>query len=153
MRNRTITDKSEIKTIIDKCDVCYLSMADDDNKPYVLPFNFGYEDNTIFFHSAPEGKKIDILRKNPHVCVAFSTDHKLFKRNEEVACSYGMCFRSVVAHGTIVFVDDFDEKKKILNIIMRKYTGKDFSYNAPAVKNVAIFKVEITKIEGREMGY
>lgn len=153
MRNRTITDKSEIKTIIDKCDVCYLSMADDDNKPYVLPFNFGYEDDTIFFHSAREGKKIDILLKNPHVCVAFSTDHKLFKRNEEVACSYGMSFRSVVAHGTIVFVDDFDEKKKVLNIIMRKYTGRDFSYNAPAVKNVAIFKVDITKIEGREMGY
>lgn len=153
MRTRVTTDKIEIKQIIDKCDVCFLGMSDENNIPYVLPFNFGYENDTIYFHSAPEGKKIDVLRQNPEVCVAFSTDHKLFYRNEDVACSYGMQFRSVVAHGKISFIDDFDEKQKVLNIIMRKYTGKDFSYNAPAVTNVAIYKVEVTKIEGRLSGY
>lgn len=153
MRTRITTEKSEIKKIIDKCDVCYLAMSDEENKPYVLPFNFGYKNGTIYFHSAPEGKKIEILRKNPQVSVAFSTDHKLFHRNEEVACSYGMQFRSVVAFGKIVFIDDFDEKEEVLNIIMRKYTGKDFDYNAPAVKNVAIYKMEITQIEGRLSGY
>jgi len=143
----------EINEIIDKCDACYLGMVDEQGLPYVLPFNFGYEDGIIYLHSAQTGRKIDIIRKNPNVCVAFSTDHKLFFRHEPVACSYGMDYRSVLAYGKIVFIEDFDEKVRILNIIMRKYAGNDFSYNPPAVNNVAIFKVEISKIEGKISGY
>ncbi len=153
MQPKTISDKSKIKAIIDKCDVCYLGMVDTDNKPYVLPFNFGYKDEVIYLHSARDGKKMDILNQNPDVCVTFSTDHKLFHRHEQVACSYGMRYRSVLAYGKVVFIDDFDQKKEVLNIIMRKYTGKNFDYNPPAVNNVAIYKVEINKIEGRELGY
>ncbi len=153
MQPKTFSKKTKINSIIDKCDVCYLGMVDSDNNPYVLPFNFGYENDTIYLHSAGEGKKIDILKQNPNVCVTFSTDHKLFHRHEHVACSYGMRYRSVVAYGKVVFINDFDQKKEVLNIIMRKYTGKNFDYNPPAVNNVAIYKIEISKIEGRELGY
>ena len=139
--------------IIDKCQVCYIGMVDHENRPYVLPFNFGYLNNTIYLHSAPEGKKIDILHNNPHVCVVFSTDHRLFHRNEQVACSYGMRYRSVLAFGRIEFVSDFNSKMDIMNIIMRKYTGKDFTYNAPAINNVAAYKVIIDKIETKISNY
>ncbi len=152
MRSRMTYDKFEIKQIIDKCDSCFLAMVDQEGKPYLLPFNFGYEDDTIYLHSDPKGKKIDILKNNPDVCVAFSTDHKLFFRHETVACSYGMDYRSVLAYGKVIFIDDYDEKMKVLNIIMRKYTDKEFSFNAPAVNNVAVYKVEISKIEGKVSG-
>lgn len=145
-------DKFEIKQIIDKCDCCFLAMVDQEGKPYVLPFNFGYEDDTIFLHSDTKGKKIDILKTNPNVCLAFSTDHKLFFRHETVACSYGMDYRSVLAYGKVVFIEDFDEKVRVMNIIMRKYAGKEFSFNAPAVNNVAVYKVEVSKIEGKVSG-
>jgi len=145
-------DKFEIKQIIDKCDSCFLAMVDQEGMPYVLPFNFGYEDDTIFLHSDTKGKKIDILKNNPNVCLAFSTDHKLFFRHETVACSYGMDYRSVLAYGKVVFIDDYDEKVKVLNIIMRKYTDKEFNFNAPAVNNVAVYKVEVSKIEGKVSG-
>lgn len=153
MRTRMSFDKLEIKQIIDKCDACYLGMVDQEGLPYVLPFNFGYEEGIIYLHSAPTGRKIDIIKNNPNVCVAFSTDHKLFFRHETVACSYGMDYRSVLAFGKIVFIEDYDEKARILNLIMRKYVGKDFSYNAPAINNVAIYKVEISKIEAKISGY
>ncbi|MFO8066808.1 MAG: pyridoxamine 5'-phosphate oxidase family protein [Bacteroidales bacterium] len=152
MKNAVFTDPERIKYIIDKCDVCFIGMSENDN-PYVLPFNFGYEDNTIFFHTGPGGMKLDMLKKNPKACVSFSTDHKLFFRDEPVACSYGMYYRSVVAFGKIEFVEDYDEKIKCMNIIMRKYTGKDFPYNAPSIKNLVIFKLNIEKIEGKEFGY
>lgn len=152
MRSRMTYDKFEIKQIIDKCDSCFLAMVDQEGKPYLLPFNFGYQDDTIYLHSDPNGKKIDILKNNPDVCVAFSTDHKLFFRHETVACSYGMDYRSVLAYGKIVFIEDYDEKVKVLNIIMRKYAGKEFNFNAPAVNNVAVYKVEISKIEGKVSG-
>lgn len=153
MATRMLTDQKRIQQIIDKCDVCYLGMVDTEGMPYVLPFNFGYEDEIIYLHSGPDGRKIDILRSNNSVCVAFSTDHKLFHRHETVACSYGMHYRSVVAMGKVEFIEDYDEKVKVLNIIMRKYAGRDFPYNAPAVNNVAIYKVLVSKITGKESGY
>lgn len=153
MANTLYTDHKNAKQVIDKCDACYMGMIDENNLPYVLPFNFGYENETIYLHSAPLGKKIDIMKNNPNVCVTFSTDHKLFHRHDSVACSYGMRYRSVLAFGKIEFIEDFDEKVKIMNIIMRKYTGKDFEYNAPAIKNVAIYKVNIDKIETKMSNY
>lgn len=153
MANRMTSRPEDIRSIIDKCEACYVGMVDLEGKPYVLPFNFGFADGVIYLHSAGEGKKIDSLRQNPEVCVAFSTDHQLFHRHEPVACSYGMKYRSVLAHGKVVFIEDYEEKEKVLNIIMRKYTGQDFSFNAPAVNNVCVYKVEVTKFEGKESGY
>jgi nitroimidazol reductase NimA-like FMN-containing flavoprotein (pyridoxamine 5'-phosphate oxidase superfamily) len=129
-------------------------MTDLDNMPYVLPFNFGYGDGVIYLHSAGTGKKMEILRKNPQVCVAFSTDHKLKFTNDHVACSYSMRFRSVLAFGKVVFIEDPDEKKEALNIIMKHYTGRDdFSYNLPAVMDVSVYKVVVSEFTGKESGF
>ncbi|MFO7873662.1 MAG: pyridoxamine 5'-phosphate oxidase family protein [Bacteroidales bacterium] len=153
MATNMINNPEKIREIINKCDTCYVGMTDTEGKPYVLPFNFGYEEHVIYLHMAGEGKKIGILQHQPDVCVAFSTDHQLFHRNEGVACSYGMHYRSVLAYGRATFVDDYDEKVRIMNVTMRKYTGKDFSYNTPAINNVCICRIDIDKIEGKLSGY
>ncbi|NTW32090.1 MAG: pyridoxamine 5'-phosphate oxidase family protein, partial [Bacteroidetes bacterium] len=126
---------------------------DNDNMPYVVPFNFGYKDNYIYLHSAKEGKKLSILKNNGNVCIAFSTDHKLAFQSENVACSYGMKFRSVLAYGKVEFIEDFNEKIKIMNIIMNHYTSHEFTYSEPAVKNVETFRIAITEMTGKEYGY
>lgn len=153
MGSKISNDSKLIKKIIDKCDACYVSMVDKNNMPYVVPFNFGYDGKYIYLHSAAEGKKIDILKNNNNVCVAFSTDHSLFHRNDDVACSYGMKFRSVIAFGKVQFIDEYDKKIEVLNKVMEKYTGRTFAYNAPAVNNVAAFIVEIESITAKELGY
>ena len=153
MANRLSSDPKLIQRILNSCEVCYLGMVDPDGKPYVLPFNFGFEDGLIYLHSAPAGRKIDILQKNPQVCISFSSDHQLFHRHEQVACSYGMKYRSVLAFGNIEFIDDEQEKIRVLNVIMEKYTGKSFSYNSPAVKNVCVFKLCPEEILAKESGY
>ncbi len=152
MKSRTIEKKAEIEKIIMQCDVCYIGMVDKENKPYVLPFNFGYKDDVFYFHSAPIGKKIDILQDNKNVCVVFSTNSKLRWSNEEVACSYGMNFKSILAYGKVEFVEDFDEKVDALNVIMSNYSEREFTYNKPAVKGVKIWKVLVDKYEGKALG-
>ncbi|MFO7978733.1 MAG: pyridoxamine 5'-phosphate oxidase family protein [Bacteroidales bacterium] len=153
MASRMLKDPERISQIINKCEVCYLGMVDEQGAPYVLPFNFGYEQGVIYLHSAATGRKIDILKQNSNVCVSFSTDHQLFHRHEPVACSYGMRYRSALAFGKVVFIDDYQEKERILNVFMRKYAGREFSFNAPAVNNVAVYKVEVSRLEGKESGY
>jgi len=154
MKNRVIGLKEEIERIISKCEVCYVAMVDENNKPYVIPMNFGYKDDCIYLHSSQTGKKIDILEKNNNVCVTFSTDHLLRWQSENVACSYSMKYRSALAFGKVKFVEDINQKIDALNVIMRQYTQKkEFSYSDPAVKDVKVFKVVVKRLEGRAYGY
>lgn len=149
---KDITEDADLEAIIKRCKVCHVGMVED-NFPYVLAFNFGFEDNAVWLHCAKEGHKIDILNKNPNVCVYFDTDHDLFARNQKVACSWRMRYRSVMAHGKAVFVEDFDEKVKGLNIFMKNYSEKNFEYSKPAVNNIIIIKIPIEKWSGRSFEY
>ncbi|HPD95802.1 MAG TPA: pyridoxamine 5'-phosphate oxidase family protein [Tenuifilaceae bacterium] len=154
MKSRSDLTQREIDQILNKCNVCNVAMVDNEGDPYVLPFNFGYNEGSIYIHSGPEGKKIDIWNKNPKVCMSFSTDYELKHQSPNVACSYSMRYRSVLVYGSVDEIKNLDEKKKVLNIIMQKYTGRnDFEYNEPALKNVKVFVVVPYKIEARAYGY
>jgi uncharacterized protein len=39
-----------------------------DSKPYVIPVNYFFDDEVVYIHSMP-GRKIEIMRANPHVCL------------------------------------------------------------------------------------
>ncbi|NTW26456.1 MAG: pyridoxamine 5'-phosphate oxidase family protein [Lentimicrobium sp.] len=154
MKSRMITLPDAIEAIVTSCEVCSVGMTDKDNLPYVLPFNFGFENNTVYLHSAPVGRKIDILKQKPEVCIAFSTAHELYKQSDDVACSFGMRYKSVIVKGKVAFIEDFDEKVRILNVIMKQYTKRDdFVYSIPAVKGVAVMKVVADSIEAKAFGY
>ncbi|WP_282036099.1 pyridoxamine 5'-phosphate oxidase family protein [Saccharicrinis aurantiacus] len=145
-----LNDK-RIEEIIKKCDVCFIGVVDGD-MPYVLPMNFGYHNNIIYLHSAPEGRIVDILEKNANICITFSTGHELAFQHPEVACSYRMKSQSVVAWGKVQFQEDFDKKVEALNILMKQYSDKKFKYSDPAIKNVKIWEVPIDKVTCKEFG-
>ncbi len=154
-RDRTIkdiTDPKEQEEIIKTCKVCHISFVDGD-KPYGLAFCFGYENNSIYLHTALAGKKLDILRKNNNVCVVLDTGHELFYRHEHVACSWRMRYRSVVAIGKAEFIEDYDEKIKGLEIFMRNYAERDFEFSKPSVDNIKLIRINIEEMTGRSFEY
>lgn len=154
MQAKTNLNQKDIEDILGMCDACYLGMVEDGGIPYVLPFNFGYRNGYLYLHAGPGGKKFEVLKNNNRACAAFSTGHELRGRHEHVACSYFMKYRSVLLHGYIEMIEEYDEKVRALNIIMEKYTGKaDFKYNAPAVNNVRTFRLVVEKAEGRSFGH
>lgn len=152
MSSLTITSQEEIEAIIAQCDVCYVGLADADGTPYVLPMNFGYKDGVIYLHSGQEGCKIDILKRNNQICVTFCSDRVLKYQSEQVACSYTMKSKSVIARGIVSFEEDFDKKIEILNIFMKHYSDKEFKYSDPAINNVKIWKVNIDNITCKAFG-
>jgi nitroimidazol reductase NimA-like FMN-containing flavoprotein (pyridoxamine 5'-phosphate oxidase superfamily) len=153
MRHRFLTDRSEMEDIILKCQVCHIGMVDPEGLPYLLPFNFGYENGILYFHSAKTGKKMDILTHNPNVCVEFSTDYLLRSQSEKVGCSYTMKYRSVLAYGKVEFIEDPGEKIRIMNIVMKNYVSGEFTYNAPSLNEIICWIVRIDKLEGKINGY
>jgi uncharacterized protein len=153
MRAKKITLQRDIDEIISRCDVCYVGMVDENHLPYVVPFNFGYKDQVIYLHSSKIGRKMDILKSRPHVCIVFSADHMLKAQSEQVACSYSMHYRSVQAFGEIEFIEEKEDKIEALNIIMANYTDKAFSYNDPSIREVCTFKVKVKEFSGKIFGY
>ena len=90
MKTIVIEDKQRIESIILQADACFVGITDLEGNPYVVPMNFGYENDTLYLHSGPEGGKIEMLQHNNNVCITFSLGHKLVYQHKQVACSYSM---------------------------------------------------------------
>ncbi len=149
-KEKEITDLKSIEEIIFKAKVFRLAMSLE-NIPYIVPLNFGYQNKTIYFHSAKKGKKIDILRQNNKVCFEFDIDCELVQ--SEKACNWGMKFRSVIGLGKAELIDSFVEKQKALEIIMRQYTKKHFKFPEKQLNNTLLWKIVIEQIAGKKSGY
>ena len=108
-KDREITDIDEKINIIKKCKVCRIALSEN-NMPYIVPLNYGYsfENNilTLFFHSATEGKKLDIIQNNNNACFEIDCDTQLIEA--EKACDYGYAFRSIVGFGKITILENTD---------------------------------------------
>jgi hypothetical protein len=61
--DKEIKDPQIIQKIFKDAEVCRIALCDGE-KPYLVPMNFGYSENRLYLHSATDGRKIDILRKN-----------------------------------------------------------------------------------------
>ena len=149
MKTYSIEEQERTERIIKSEQICFVGFSDENGIPYVLPMNYGYESNIIYLHSAQEGKSIRILEQNPNVCITFCTQPKLVWQHPDVACSYRMQSESALCNGKVVFEEDFEEKERILSIIMRQYTDRDFKYSVPAVNNVKIWRVAIDNISAK----
>lgn len=149
-KEKEIKALSEIEDIIHASQVCRLGMSDDDI-PYIIPVCFGYQDNTLFIHSALKGKKIDILRKNNRVCFEFDINTQPVPA--EKPCKWGMQYKSVAGNGTAVFLEDPEEKKAALGVIMSQYSDKAFEFPIDAVNATTVIKIKISKITGKQSGF
>lgn len=141
-----VTERSAIDAIINRCIVCRLGLSDD-GLPYIVPMNFGYEDNTLFLHAAREGRKLNILRKNNRVCVEFDTDIEIVPA--EHAVEWSTRYACVIGSGVAVFVDDPAEKRKAYDVLMRHYAGKSFEYPDACVDRSIIIKISIDWVTGK----
>lgn len=151
MRTYFIEDRKEIDEVIKACKTCYLGMSEN-GQPYVLPMNYALEDEYVILHSAPEGRMWETIKTNPKVCINWTIGEELAWQDKSVGCSYRVKSKSVNVEGEVEFIEDFDEKYRCLQLLMGQYSKCEFKFGTPAVKNVGIFKVRITKISAKEFG-
>lgn len=155
--DKEITDPNTIQRILNEAEICRIALSDGE-KPYIVPMNFGYKDNTLYLHSADEGYKIDILKVNNNIC--FQMDIKTEMVSSDNPCNWGMKYLSVIGSGKAHLIDDLPGKKEAFDIIMAKYSlksdesdGKLFEYSDDALNKVLMIKVEVEEITGKKSGY
>ena len=142
-RERQVTDPQQIREILDTAQVVHLGLCVN-NEPYVVPMNYGYtmEDGklTLYLHSAVRGKKLDMIRSNPKVFFEMDCDRKPFEGN--LPCQYGLSYSSLMGRGTAAIVEDVEEKKKAMSILMKTQTDKDFSFEDRLVSIVTVIRID-----------
>ncbi len=151
MRTLFIEDRKDIEEVIRACKTCFLAMSVD-NEPYVLPMNFALEGDTVILHSAQSGRMWETLKQNPKVCINWTLGEDLAWQDVQVGCSYRVKSKSVIVEGEVEIIDDYDEKYRLLGVLMAQYSDREFKFNRPAVVNVGIIKVHIRNITGKEFG-
>jgi uncharacterized protein len=146
-REKQITDTKQMEQILAQAQVCRLAMVDKGH-PYVVPLNFGYRDGALYFHSALEGRKMDVLRADSRVC--FEVDEMVKMNKAAEACDWGVSFKSVIGTGTAHLLTSLEEKKESLDIIMAHYSDRSFDYPLEMLEKTAVIKLTIDEMTGKQ---
>lgn len=153
--DREVTNIHQIGKILGNSDVLRIALCEN-NQPYIIPVNFGIEwvDNNInlYFHSAKQGKKIDIIKQNNRVCFEVDKCHKIIQH--DVACSWSADYESVIGNGIIQEMKSIEDKKYGLDFIMQHYGydvyNKELEYNNNILNKVCVFKILVEDITGKQ---
>ena len=143
-------DKAQIESVIRAAQFCRLGMVDD-GQPYVVAVCFGYRDNVLYFHGKQRGRKMEALRKNNRVCVEFDVDAEPVRR--ELACKWSFKYRSVIGFGRATVLEDAEEKRRGLDLIMRQFEDRDWTFPDESLARTAVVRVEFDELTGKSAGY
>ena len=151
-KDREITEINGIEEILRQCKTCHVAMVDD-GSPYVVPLSYGYKilDGNVlelYFHSALEGRKLDILKRNNKVC--FEMAHEGDAITSETPCNSGYYFSSVIGFGEAVFIEDAGEKCEALSFMYKHQAGIDIAFTSEQAKSVCVFKIVSTDFAGKK---
>ena len=150
-KDREITDPTQIEDILKKARVVHLGLSEG-GQPYVVPLHYGYDLSggklTLYLHSAPEGRKLDLIRANPKVFVEIDTDELLVSGGDE-PCRYGASYRSVMGEGKARLVEDPSEKLRGLKLLMQTQTGRDFPMTEEMTQGVSVICVEVRELTAK----
>jgi nitroimidazol reductase NimA-like FMN-containing flavoprotein (pyridoxamine 5'-phosphate oxidase superfamily) len=96
---------SEAREVLGQLNYAHLAVAED-NIPYVVPVHYAFDGENLFIYTT-EGKKADILKVNPEICL----------QAEDVEDNEN--WRSVMVSGTAEQITDEDSRQKALDLILK----------------------------------
>jgi uncharacterized protein len=163
-KDREITDRAEIDTVLNEATVCRIGLADN-GEPYVVPMCFGYDGTFLYLHSVPEasnpsgssrvsfltesdGKKITMIRKNPRCCIEVDICDRVIRGDKP--CSWGMRYRSVIGYGRAEIITDPTAKQHGLNRIMEHYGGGTHDFSEKDLACVTVIRIPLESVTGKK---
>jgi nitroimidazol reductase NimA-like FMN-containing flavoprotein (pyridoxamine 5'-phosphate oxidase superfamily) len=150
--DKEIKDPEGLREILRKSLICHLALVDE-GKPYLVSMNYGFRDNQIYLHSALEGRKIDIIRKNPEVCFQVYNGNRL-TTGPDACGDWTMKYRSVTGFGKASLIEKDADKLPAMQIIMGHYSTKGpFEFRPERVSETMVIRIDIEEMTGKISGY
>ena len=146
-RQERVLDESRIQELLLKGEYGVLSTTSIDGCAYGIPMNYVYENDSIYFHCALVGHKIDNITAYPLVSFCIVGNTKVSP--SEFTTGY----ESVVVFGIIEKVNSEEEKSKALHLIVSKYSPEyeieGGAYIERAIHKTKVLKLNIKRITGK----
>ncbi|MEN8203057.1 MAG: pyridoxamine 5'-phosphate oxidase family protein [Bacteroidota bacterium] len=139
--SQEIYDEKIMGEILAGAEFCRISMMDGD-RPYTLPLTYGYKDKCIYINSAPKGKKIEILSRNPEV-------------DFEIQCTAerSTSCQSLVGRGTVEIISDSTGKQNGMEVILSQQGSSYISdFDPKDMEYVVILKLNIDSLKKKQSG-
>lgn len=145
-KERQITEE-EAWAVVDKCEYAFLAMTAEDGTPYGLPVTIVRKGQSIYFHSAMAGRKVECLRQQPRVCMTCVGDTAIQQER------FTTLYESSVIFGSAAEVTEDGEKIEALRLLCQRHTPDnmpdfDRAVNA-SLARTAIWKITVEEITGK----
>ena len=134
--------------VIDASPYGVLALVDEAGDPYAIQISPVRIGRYLYFHSAVEGTKNDIIKKRPKACIAFAMNVLPAKNH------FTTGYDSAIVKGTVCEVTDIEEKKEVLRELSQHYCPENMGKFDEAIKRsldiTAIFKISMDEITGKQ---
>lgn len=145
-REKEITDREELRRILAEARICRLAMCDGD-RPYLVPLSFALDGDDLVLHSARDGRKLDILRRNPAVC--FEVEEAPTLRPADTACDFSFAFRTVIGSGEVEWVEELAERRRLLALFGPRYGAPPGELPEQEVTRTRVLRVRVRELTGK----
>lgn len=146
-RQDRLLDESQASELIVNGEYGFLSLIDN-GQPYGIPISYVYDGkDSIYFHCAPEGKKLKLIEQNPSAifCIVGQTAVQPSK--------FTTAYESVLISGKIQLIEDDRERMSALLLLVDKYSPEykeiGAKYAQGSFARTAILRLDIEHISGK----
>ncbi|MFO7627359.1 MAG: GNAT family N-acetyltransferase [Candidatus Fermentibacteraceae bacterium] len=133
--DREITDPFELIGALCRFKSCTLGISAD-GRMRLVPMCFGYSENCLYFHSATEGEKIEMLKRNPAVVFEMS-------RILAVVGTDDIHYESVIGEGEVEFLQTVAEKRVGMAVLLKSFSGSRQEVSDSSLEGTCVFRVRI----------
>jgi uncharacterized protein len=147
-KEREITDPDELRLVLKTTKYVTIALCMD-GEPYLVSLSHGFDEakKCLYFHCAPEGKKLTYAQANNRVWGQAVLD---FGVTEE--CDYA--YTSVHFAGTLSLINDLTEKRHALEVLVRQVSlnpeEKLAKVKPEKLAKTTIVKIDINYISGKK---
>ncbi len=126
--------------LLKKCEYAVLSTVNEDGSPYGIPISPVFMDGCFYFHCAPEGRKLENIRREPRVGLACVGKTHLIP--EQFTTEY----ESAVLAGSAFLVTNEEEKRRALLCLCEKYAPENLAAAEKAIEG-SLHRTGVCRIE------
>lgn len=146
MRKGVTDDPVAVKDVLDRADVLWLAMSDDDG-PHSVPVNFSYLDGTIYIHMGKRGRKATLFAAGAPVAFSAAVDVRMRPGGDD-ACDQGYFFRSVMGKGRPRLAEG-EERMAAMDALTVKHLGKQLPYNEKMLDITLLYAIDVETVTAR----
>ena len=148
---REVSRAEDIIEMLGRCE-CLRVAFFAEPAPYIVPLCFGFDAHsgglTLYFHSAPEGRKMDLMRAHPRV--GFEAEASYRVAAGDSPCGHTAAYESVVGEGCAYALESPEDKLRAMRLILGHYglAGAE-SLTSRDLAKTALIAIRVESVTGK----